>query len=61
MAKYIKPEIDIYDIKIEDALLQDSNTGGDDDQASKGHHGAIFDISDDDEDGLFYKKYTVKW
>lgn len=63
MREYIKPEMEIYDIKNDDALLQASekNTGGDDDQLSKGNHGAIFDIEDDDEDDLFYKEYTVKW
>lgn len=64
MREYIKPEMEIYDIKNDDALLQasqDENAGDNDDQFSKGNHGAIFDIEDDDEDDLFYKEYTVKW
>lgn len=65
MAKYIKPEIDIYDIVTDNDLLSESNiednAGVDEDQLSKGQHGAIFDIEDEDEDGFFYKEYTVNW
>lgn len=60
---YLKPTIEeIY--MYEDLSIMDSSEGtiGDGQMGAKHNNGGFaFDDSSDDEDGLFYKKYTVKW
>ena len=66
MKQYIKPEIEIELIETENVLFECSDTAVDGDSFAKhGNYGSFDfsddDFSDDDEDGFFYKKYTVKW
>lgn len=57
---YRKPEIGI--INAEPLNIICESGGQFDEGLSKKNTGSSsFDFSDEDEDGLFYKKYTVKW
>ena len=57
---YRKPEIGI--INAEPLNIICESGGQIDEGLSKKNTGSSFsDFSDDDEDDLFYKKYTVKW
>lgn len=57
---YRKPEIGIINAEPLNIICESGGQVGEGD--AKRHTGSSsFDFSDDDEDDLFYKKYTVKW
>lgn len=57
---YIKPSVFVIAYNNVE-LLSGSDKFGDAMNGRAKGTGSFDDFSDDDEDGLFYKKYTVKW
>lgn len=62
---YLKPTIELELYMYEDLSIMESSEPmiTDDEMGAKHNNGGFEsdDFSDDDEDGLFYKEYTVNW
>lgn len=60
-SEYVCPELQVILVSSESSLLIISKDGvlEGDGNSKRGNNDFVFD--DEDEDGFFYKKYTVKW
>lgn len=55
MKRYIKPEIDIFNIQAENVMIVESNVATDDDSFSKdGNNDFVFDDEEEEEESVGY-------